>query len=74
MTVLEANHDPELIPEVIRLLETHTLSDVASRPMIQELFRLLLARHQHNPGRGSQQGDHRAGVSSSTSPTRGWTR
>jgi hypothetical protein len=48
MTVLEANHDPELIPEVIRLLETHTLSDVASRPMIQEPFRPLLARHQYN--------------------------
>ena len=48
MTVLEANHDPELIPEVIRLLQGHTLSEVAARPMIQEPFRPLLERHQHN--------------------------
>jgi hypothetical protein len=48
MTVLEANHDPELIPEVIRLLQRHPLSEVASRPMIQEPFRPLLDRHQHN--------------------------
>jgi hypothetical protein len=48
MTVLEANHDPELIPEVIRLLQDHTLSDVAARPMIREPFRPLLERHLHN--------------------------
>ena len=48
MTVLEANHDPELIPEVIRLLQQHPLSEVASRPMIQEPFGPLLDRHQHN--------------------------
>jgi len=48
MTVLEANHDPELIPEVIRLLQRQTLSEVAARPMIQEPFRPLFERHQHN--------------------------
>jgi hypothetical protein len=48
MTVLEANHDPDLIPEVIRLLQRQTLSEVASRPMIQEPFRPLFDRHQHN--------------------------
>jgi len=48
MTVLEANHDPALIPEVIRLLQQHPLSEVASRPMIQEPFRPLYERHQHN--------------------------
>jgi len=48
MTVLEANHDPELIPEVIRLLQTQSLSVVAALPMIQTPFQPLLERHRHN--------------------------
>ena len=48
MTVLEANHDPQLIPAVIELLQTKTLSEVAALPLIQVPFRPLLERHQHN--------------------------
>jgi hypothetical protein len=48
MTVLEANHDPQLIPTVIELLQTKSLSEVAALPVIQVPFRPLLERHQHN--------------------------
>jgi len=48
MTVLEANHDPQLIPTVIELLQTRSLSEVAALPSIQVPFRPLLERHQHN--------------------------
>jgi len=46
MAVLESNHDPELIPEVIRRLQHGSLSEVAALPMIQEPFRPLLRRHR----------------------------
>jgi len=48
MTVLEANHDPQLIPTVIELLQSKSLSEVAALPLIQVPFRPLLERHQHN--------------------------
>ena len=48
MTVLEANHDPQLIPTVIELLQTRSLSEVAALPLIQVPFRPLLERHQQN--------------------------
>lgn len=62
MTVLEANHDPALIPEVIRLLQRHTLSEVAARPMIQDPFRPLLERHQHNRDLVKKKAVHLQGV------------
>jgi hypothetical protein len=74
MTVLEANHDPELIPEVIRLLQKHTLSEVAARPMIQEPFRPLLERHQHNREVVRERRPSTGEWSSSTSRMRAWTR
>jgi hypothetical protein len=46
MTVLEANHDPQLIPTVIELLQSKSLSEVAALPLIQAPFRPLLERHQ----------------------------
>ncbi|HMK74138.1 MAG TPA: DHHA1 domain-containing protein [Myxococcaceae bacterium] len=46
MTVLEANHDPALIPEVIRRLQEGSLSEVAALPIVQGAFRPLLARHR----------------------------
>ena len=61
MTVLEANHDPELIPEVIRLLEAHTLSDVASRRDDPGAVSPAPRAAPAQPGRGQPQGDHRAG-------------
>jgi hypothetical protein len=48
MTVLEANHSPTLIPEVIRRLQQAPLSEVAALPLIQEPFRPLLERHRAN--------------------------
>jgi hypothetical protein len=48
MTVLEANHSPALIPEVIRRLQQVSLSEVAALPLIQEPFRPLLERHRAN--------------------------
>jgi hypothetical protein len=48
MTVLEANHDPQLIPTVIELLQTRSLSEVAALPLIQVPFRPLFERHQQN--------------------------
>jgi hypothetical protein len=46
MTVLECNHDPDLIPGVIGRLQTASLSEVAALPMVQEPFRPLLERHR----------------------------
>ncbi len=48
MTVLEANQDPKLIPEVIRRLCVQTLEAVASSPLVQGPFRPLLEKHRHD--------------------------
>jgi hypothetical protein len=48
MAVLEANHDPALIPEIIRRLQQASLSEVAALPLVQEPFRPLLERHRSN--------------------------
>ncbi len=46
MTVLEANRDPTFIPQVIRLLQKVSLSEVAALPLVQKPFQPLLARHR----------------------------
>lgn len=48
MTVLEANKDPSLIPEVIRRMQFESLADIAASPLIATPLAPLLARHQSN--------------------------
>ncbi|XXF79853.1 hypothetical protein P2318_08890 [Myxococcaceae bacterium GXIMD 01537] len=48
MTVLEANKDPALIPEVIRRMQTEPLSQLAASPLIATPLAPLLERHQRH--------------------------
>lgn len=46
MTVLEANRDPELIPELIRRMQSEPLADIAASPLIARPLAPLLERHR----------------------------
>jgi hypothetical protein len=46
MTVLEANKDPALLPELIRRMQGEGLADIAASPLIAEPLAPLLERHR----------------------------
>ncbi len=46
MTVVEASHDPGLIPLLIRDMQQKSLAEIASASYIAETFQPLLQRHQ----------------------------
>jgi hypothetical protein len=48
MTVLEANKDPALIPELIRRMQSESLADIAASPLMAKPLAPLLERHQRN--------------------------
>lgn len=48
MTVLEANKDPALIPQVIERLQTESLATLAASPLIAGPLAPLLERHQRH--------------------------
>lgn len=45
MTVLEANKDPGLIPEVIRLMQSESLEQIAASPLVTQPLAPLLEKH-----------------------------
>jgi len=48
MTVLEANRDPKLIPQLIRELQAQPLAEVVRQPHVADPLRPLLERHRAN--------------------------
>jgi hypothetical protein len=48
MTVLEANKDPALIPQVIERLQTESLASIAASPLIAGPLAPLLERHRRH--------------------------
>jgi hypothetical protein len=48
MTVLEANKDPALIPQVIERMQREPLADLAASPLIAQPLAPLLARHRQH--------------------------
>lgn len=62
MTVLEANKDPALIPQVIERLQSESLATLAASPLIAGPLAPLLERHQRHIALVRERARHDRGV------------
>lgn len=62
MTVLEAAKDPTTVPNVIRDMQTRSLTEIAQQPYVAEPFKALFERHQKNIELVRQKAVYRNGV------------